>query len=70
MSELKRRAEAALDQILRYGDEPYSLEIVELLEDISDLNDDMANCRHPKVIKEKLDHLRTTLNKIENTYEG
>jgi hypothetical protein len=59
MSSLRDQADDACFQILRYGGEPHSQEIVDLLTAVAALNDDLCNGRADVCVKHSL-HLVIT----------
>jgi len=54
MSSLRDQADDAYFQILRYGGEPHSQEIVDVLVALASLNDDLCNGRDPDVSSTQL----------------
>jgi hypothetical protein len=66
MNELTFRAQNALDQLLRYGGTPYSSELVDVLEKLTDINDDLQNGRDPNLIRAGIADAKALLDKLES----
>ena len=65
-SELIRRTEDACEQLTRYDGYVLSIEFVELLEKLSDIN---ADCWHCRLSKKSFDEAKELLDRIANDLE-
>lgn len=66
MNELEFRTRGALDQLLRYGGAPWSSELVDVLEKLTDINDDLQHGREPSLIREQITAAKALLDKLES----
>ena len=62
--QLAFRAKNALDQLLRYGGAPYSSAIVDVMDKLTDINDDLCNGRDPELIRREIAEAKVLLDKI------
>ena len=58
------RTHAAIDQLTRYGDAVQSEELVAVLEQLTDINDDLAHGRDPQLIKEGVEKAKALLDLV------
>jgi hypothetical protein len=65
MNDLTFRTRNALDQLLRYGGSPWSSELVDILEKLTDINDDLQNGRDPSLIRAGIAEAKSLLDKLE-----
>lgn len=59
------RVKKACDQLLRYGN-PYSNVIIDVLETLTDINDDLCNDRHKQHIIDGVEKAKNQLSAIVN----
>ena len=66
MSSLESRTDNACDQLTRYGGAVATEELAQLLEKLTDLNDNICNMRSLEVIKNNIAHMQFLLTCIES----
>lgn len=54
----------AADQLCRYSGEPYCEEFADVMDALTDINDDMCNGRTIGLIKDKAEEIKALLDKI------
>jgi putative transcriptional regulator len=64
LSDLAFRSRNALDQLLRYGGEPWSTELVEVLEKLADINDDLQHGRASKLVLSQITGAKALLDRL------
>lgn len=64
MSSLQTRTEDACAQLVRYSGSVENDNLADLLDYLTDMNDDFYHGRHPKIIMEKIAKMKDVLDKI------
>ena len=64
-NDLTNATENAVEQLLRYGGAVWTPEILDLLESLTDLNDDYANGRDKECVMTSIVAMRNTLASME-----
>lgn len=66
MDSLRQRTQDACDQLTRYGGAVYSVELVEVLEQITDINDDLQHARGPELIRAGIEKAKALLDRVSS----
>jgi hypothetical protein len=56
----------ACNQLTRYSGSVYSIEVLDVLEKLTDLNDDLHNGISPDIIRRQIDEAKDLLDKLAN----
>lgn len=65
--DLAFRTTNACDQLTRYGGGVASAELADVLDALTDINDDIWNGRHPALIKEQIEKAKALLDAVAAT---
>ena len=66
----RTRVEDAAAQLLRYGDGVADERLLDVLDALTDINDDMQHARHKDVVVEACEKAAETLREIARSYEA
>lgn len=64
MEDLAFRTKNACDQLTRYGGEVASSELADVLDVITDINDDICNGRDKAIIKQQIEKAKALLDAV------